>query len=35
MSISTAITYAGGIIGTELDKMMTRFKKTVPDFYAA
>lgn len=35
MSLPDAIAYARGILRNELDKMMEKFKKTAPDFYAA
>ena len=35
LSLPEAIVYVRGIYRNELDKMMTRFKKTQPDFYKA
>ena len=35
LSLPDAIAFVRGIYRNELDKMMTRFKKSAPDFYAA
>jgi hypothetical protein len=35
LSLPETIVYVRGIYRNELDKMMTRFKKTQPDFYKA
>ncbi len=35
MSLAEAITFVRGIYRNELDKMMTRFRTTEPEFYKA